>query len=102
MTDLISKDLFSHRGLRDRHLSNHKDDEVPPTDLVVNPAIYDQETLTSERFDPFLLSPPCSPPPPPSPSLHLDWLGWGWWCLTRVATAVSSSQLMSRLGEMNI
>lgn len=96
MTDLISKDLFSHRGLRDRHLSNHKDDEVPPTDLVVNPAIYDQETLTSERFDPFLLL------APPFTLLHLDWLGWGWWCLTRVATAVSSSQLMSRLGEMNI
>jgi hypothetical protein len=43
----VFKDLFSHRGLRDRIPSNHKDNDIPP-DLAVDPA-YDQGTLTSER-----------------------------------------------------
>lgn len=41
-----SQDLFSHRGWRDRNLSNHKTDDLPHNQEGHSA---DPESLTSER-----------------------------------------------------
>jgi hypothetical protein len=71
---LPSQDLFSHRGLRDPHHSNHKSDDIPPdrqgndggvNEAVLDPAaLYNQQSLTSERSQ---ISLPLSFSPSPSP-----------------------------------